>query len=82
MTMKRTIPAIYFTMLLSACGPQKVDYEASSACSNKGYQVGSEEFKNCVKEERALKLMEQNRREFEQRRADDEYQRSRRSAGY
>lgn len=46
-------------ILLSACGGDGKDYEASAKCQDMGKQPGTEAYDDCVKEERALRLYKQ-----------------------
>lgn len=64
---------------LSACAADnKRDYESSRRCHDRGITAESPDFEQCVKEERSLRMMEQQRREFEERKQMDEYYRNRR----
>lgn len=67
-------------LLLTACGapPPARDYEGSNACVGRGYIPGEQAFENCVREERAGRLLEQQRQEFERRKADEEQWKMRR----
>jgi hypothetical protein len=51
---------------LTACGPEAKDYEASANCQNMGKKPGTAEYDKCLREEKSVKMMEQQRRDFEQ----------------
>ncbi len=65
-------------LALAACADDGRDYDASKQCVSRGFQPGTPAYESCVREERTTRLMEQNRREFEQRQQDESYDRARR----
>lgn len=57
--------------LLAACQPPAKDYESTARCQELGYKPGTVEYDNCVKEERASRLLQKQRREFDQMKQDE-----------
>lgn len=66
-----------FLMLVSVCAlaacaqGQKRDYKATAACSSLGHQPGTKAYDDCVAEETASNRMEEQKREFEQRKQEE-----------
>lgn len=56
----------------TACGEEKKDYDAVAHCQGVGHVSGTPEFEKCIKEQKTQRLMEQQRREYEQMRRDRE----------
>lgn len=77
--MKR-IAVVVCVMLVTACtnGSPQRDYDSSKACAERGVPTGTPEFEKCVSEERTTRMLEEQRREFEQRKADEEFWRNNR----
>jgi hypothetical protein len=64
--MKKTI--IFAVLLLTACaGNSGRDYDGSARCQGMGYKPGTAEYEQCLKEEKAARLMEQQRQLDERR---------------
>ncbi len=67
--------------LLAACSEGVAggrDYDSSAACNARGYKAGTPEFESCYTEEHKGRMLDAQRREYEQRKADDEYWRTQR----
>ncbi len=60
---KSTIIAL--GLLICACAPEP-DRATIAKCETMGYTAGTKDYATCVREENAAKLMEQQRREYEQ----------------
>jgi len=61
-------------VMLTGCGPQGTDYEASAACQTRGEQPGTKAFDDCVKEERMNRLSRQMQEREEIQRQREEQQ--------
>ncbi len=59
------IPFLMMLPLLAACAVQP-DRAAIAKCQSMGEQPGTESYDTCVREESAARIMEQQRREYEQ----------------
>ena len=57
---------------LAACAEQNVsrDYDSSARCHDSGLKAGTPEFGQCVKDEHASRLLQQQREEYEQQKQD------------
>ena len=78
--MKRTF-IVLCAVALVGCADATRDYDASADCMARGYDAGTPAYGNCIKQIRTERLMEQNRKELEQRRMDEQYERSYRGMG-
>lgn len=65
-------------LALAACADEGRDYDSSAACTTRGVAAGTPAFEKCVREERSARMLEQQRQEYDQRKADDEYWRTHR----
>jgi hypothetical protein len=70
--------AMIATMLmLAACAPERPDYESVRKCGDLGHQPGTKEYDKCVSQERSIRMMEQQRSDFEEMQKQQEYWRQR-----
>ncbi|MCE2926412.1 MAG: hypothetical protein LW823_02020 [Rickettsiales bacterium] len=69
--MKQALLFVFCASLLAACAEPKKDYEASSRCQDLGLKPGSESFDSCVSEEKAARMLRQQREEFERMKQDE-----------
>lgn len=69
--MKPFIYALPFLCLLSACAEPKKDYESAARCQDLGMQPGTAAYDQCIKEEKAARMLREQRREFEQMKQDE-----------
>lgn len=59
------------TLVLAACaGESRTDYEASARCQEMAYKPGTAEYEQCLKDEKAERLMDQQRKLNERREQD------------
>jgi hypothetical protein len=65
------ISLIATLFLLAACADNKTDYDASARCQAQGQKPGTAGYEQCVREERSQRMMEQQRREYEQMKQQD-----------
>jgi len=63
---------------LTSCGPERKDYESSAACQQAGKTPGTAAYDACLSQEKSARLLEQQRREFEQMQQERQDQKSRR----
>ena len=73
--------SLYFCIsaFLAACDAQQGrDYDSSAACHDRGLKAGTPEFDRCMTEERQARMLEEQRREYEQRKQYEEDWRMRR----
>ena len=66
-------------LLLAACTDNKMDYEASAKCQSLGHKPGTAAYDECVSEVRSERLLQQQRREYEQMK---QYDRDYKTRGY
>lgn len=76
--MTRYLMTALALLALSACADDRKDYDASAKCQALGYKPGTAEYDKCIKEEKTIKLMDQQRREFEDMKQQQEDWRQRR----
>ncbi|MDX2112204.1 MAG: hypothetical protein SFW63_00505 [Alphaproteobacteria bacterium] len=69
--MNRIVTAAAMVLLLAGCEAPRKDYEASARCHELGHQVGTPAFEECVRNERAERMMRQQREEFERMKQDE-----------
>jgi len=62
---------LYAFVILSACATPKKDYESIARCQELGYKPGTSLYDQCLKEEKASRLLQEQRREFDQRKQDE-----------
>lgn len=67
---RKTILALILAAL-AACADNKKDYDAMARCEGLGYQPGTVELDKCVREEQAIRLMEQQRNDFERQKQEE-----------
>lgn len=70
--MKHAAILIALAALLAGCTDTKKDYDASANCQASGLKPGTPEYDKCVKDEKTVRLMEQQRREYEQMKQEQE----------
>jgi hypothetical protein len=63
---------------LSSCAPAARDYESSAHCADLGLKAGTPEFETCVSNQRKERMLEQQRREYDERKQYEEDWRNRR----
>ncbi len=66
-------------LITAGCADNKPDYDGMAKCEGLGYKPGTAEYDKCVREEKSVKMMEEQRREFEKMKQDD---RDRKLRGY
>lgn len=77
--MRKICLTLPIALLLAACdGGGKRDYDSSAACAAQGHTAGTPGFEECVRRERTARMLEQQRNEYEQRKQEEEYWRTRR----
>lgn len=77
--MKKTITLCLGFLLLGACANDgRKDYDSMRYCHSAGYQAGTAEYDQCVKEERSRRMLEQQRAEYERQKQIDRDNRARR----
>ena len=60
-------------LIVTACANNgKKDYDASARCYERGYKAGTDAYDQCVKDERASRMLEEQRQEFDRMRQDQE----------
>ncbi len=65
--------ALAALLALAACEPSgKRDYDASARCQALGHKPGTQAYDVCVSEEIAARMLEEQRREYEQRKQMEE----------
>lgn len=69
--------AVLVLSVLTACNTEPTA-SAKATCFDLGLQPGTEAYNQCAREETSRELMEIQRREYEQRKFEDEYWRQRR----
>lgn len=67
--MKKLFPVAL--IFLVACGAPQKDYDAMRACQERGEKPGTAGYEQCIKDEKAEKLLKQQQREFEQMKQDE-----------
>jgi hypothetical protein len=70
-TMRASLIVLSF-VVLTACGGEGRDYQSSARCKERGMTAGTPEFERCVDEEAQARMMEEQRRDYEQRKQQDE----------
>ncbi len=66
-------------LLTAACSSApKKDYDAIARCQEQGHKPGNADFDECVKEEKASKILKQQRDEFERIKREEQDNRLRR----
>jgi hypothetical protein len=66
-------------IVLSACAPDGGrDYDSAAACAARGLKPGMPGYEDCARAERQGRMLEEQRREYEERKAEEEYWRNRR----
>ena len=64
---------------LSACaGGQARDYRSSEICTTRGEEPGTQAFEECVETERKAYRLDQQRKEFEERKREEDFWRNNR----
>lgn len=69
--MIRSVCLSILAIALFACDAPRKDYESSAKCHDLGYKPGTPEFEDCVRNERAERMMRQQREEFERLKQDE-----------
>ena len=52
-------------LALCACAKESPNYDASATCQDRGMKPGTAEYDQCVKDEKAAAMMEQQRKDYE-----------------
>lgn len=68
----RKIHVVLPLLALASCGPEAKDYDAQAMCQSIGNQPGTRAYDECVEAERSRKMLEQQRREYEQMKQEKE----------
>ena len=68
----KTFMIMSLALVAAACAEPKKDYDAMQRCQDLGYQSGSPAYDDCVKEEKASRMLRRQRQEFEQMKKDQE----------
>jgi hypothetical protein len=71
MTLASVLTITITSFLVGACAPPKKDYQASARCLDLGIKPGSAAFDECVSNEKAARLLSEQRESFEQMRQDE-----------
>jgi hypothetical protein len=58
-------------LALSGCAEDKKDYQAAAHCQGLGHKPGTPEYNKCVSEERSVRMMEEQRKEYERMKQED-----------
>ncbi len=58
-------------LTLSGCADEKKDYDSAARCQGLGYKSGTAEYDKCVKDEKTIRLMEEQRKEYERMKQQD-----------